>query len=333
MEENNFRNFLREKGTDKALIELYITRLHDYSRYLEQKDKTLKIINPDELISYTEYLVSIDKDLVLEFLRAIINYANYGKEYDLIKEVIDISESYNAMDTLYSRIAEIHGQKIRDDIFHELTIPPLGVNPEKKPQFTKKIMARVKEVLGEENIIKLLSPCLHGRPPEDIPGDKKRLKELGIDKFLKSKHKDLINRLQKHRDEGTLEFAQYIDEEVIDFIKKDQMFGFGIREGNTIYVKKIPYQTKNFLNAQENNLKRFFICYCPWVRGAMKENAVDESLRHFCHCSAGWYKLYWDQILDYPIKAEPVSTALEGSFECKIALLIPEKILKPYIRN
>ncbi|MEJ2295369.1 MAG: hypothetical protein P8Y23_11475, partial [Candidatus Lokiarchaeota archaeon] len=125
------------------------------------------------------------------------------------------------MDTLYSRIAEIHGQKIRDDIFHELTIPPLGVNPEKKPQFTKKIMARVKEVLGEENIIKLLSPCLHGRPPEDIPGDKKRLKELGIDKFLKSKHKDLINRLQKHRDEGTLEFAQYIDEEVIDFIKKD----------------------------------------------------------------------------------------------------------------
>ena len=332
MEENNYRDFLRVKGIDNESIELNITKLRDLKRFLEQENKTLKNINPNELIAYTEYLVAIDKDSVLDFLRAIINYANYSKEYDLIKIVIDISESYNAIDTLYSRIAEIHGQEIRDDIFHELIIPPLGVDPEKKPQFTKVIMTRVIDMLGEENTIKLLSPCLHGRPPDDIPGDKKKLEELGIDKFLKSKHKDLIKRLQKHRDEGTLEFAQYIDDKVIDYIKKDQMFGFGIREENRIYVKKIPYQTKSFLNAQEDNLKRFYICYCPWVRGAMKENTVDESLRHFCHCSAGWYKLYWDQIFDHPIKAEPVTTALTGEFECKIAIIIPENILKQYIK-
>jgi len=332
MEENSFRKFLKEKNADDKLIDKYIKQLKDYSEFLEKDNKGLDTINPDELVDYTEYLVATDKELVLDFLRAIINYANFTKNYDLIIRVIDISESYNAMDTLYTRIFDIHGKKIRDKIFKDMPVPPLGVDPEKKPEFTKTIMKRVEEILGEKSVIDLLSPCLHGRPPDDIIGDKKELRRLGIDKFLKSKHKELVKRLQKHRNDGTLEFAQYIDDEVIEFIRKDQRFGHGIREGNTILVKKIPYQSKKFLNAKQENLKRFYICYCPWVRGAMKENSVDESLRHFCLCSAGWYKLYWDKIFDHPIIAEPISTALDGALECKIALHIPKEIITPYIK-
>ena len=332
MDQKDFRNYLIEQNVDQNLLESFMNRIHEYNRYLENERKTLEDINPDELVNYTEYLVSFDKELVLDFLRAIIHFANYTKNYDLITSVIDISESYNAMDTLFSRIAEIHGEEIRDTIFKEMPVPPLGVHPEKKPTYTKAILRRAEGVLEEDNIIELLSPCLHGRPPDDIPGDKKKLKELGIDKFLEEKHEELVSRLQKHREEGTLEFAQYIDDEIIELIRNDNMYGFGIRDGNIIYTKKIPYQFRKSLEAQEENLKRFYICYCPWVRGAMKEDTVDESLQHFCHCSAGWYKLYWDQIFEYSIKAEPVTTALDGSLECKIAVHIPEEILKPFIK-
>ena len=332
MEEKDFRKYLIEKNLDQNLVKKYLNRIRDYNNYLGNESKTLEHFNPDELIKYTEYLVSIDKELVLDFLRAIINYANYIKNYDLITSVIDISESYNAMDTLYSRIAEIHGEDIRDEIFKEMPVPPLGIDPEKKPEYTKAILRRVEENLGESNLIDLLSPCLHGRPPDDIPGDKKKLDELGIDIFLEKKHEEMVTRLQRHKKQGTLEFAQYIDDEIIDIIRKDQMYGFGIREGNTIHVKKIPYQFRKSLDAQEENLKRFYICYCPWVRGAMKENTVDESLRNFCYCSAGWYKLYWDQIFDHQVNAEPVNTALDGALECKIAIHVPEETLRPYIK-
>ena len=332
MEEKSFREFLKQQNADDKEIESYITKIKDYSNFLKKNSKTLETINPDELVNYTEYLVSKEKDAVLDFLRAIISYANYSKNYDFITSVIDISESYNAMDTLYSRIEKVHGQSIRDEIFKDMPIPSLGVDPEKKPEYTKDILTRAEEILGQEHIIDLLSPCLHGRPPDDIPGDKKKLKEFGIDRFLEIKHEEMVNRLQKHKEDGTLEFAQYIDDEIIELIRKDQLYGHGIRQGNIIYVKKIPYQFRKSLDAQEENLKQYYICYCPWVRGAMKENTIDHSMRNFCHCSAGWYKLYWDQIFDHPVKAEPITTAIDGALECKIALHIPEKILTPYIK-
>jgi len=177
--------------------------------------------------------------------------------------------------------------------------------------------------LGKENTIALLSPCLHGRPPDDIEGDKKLLADLGIDGFLLKKHQDLIKRLEKHRDEGTLEFAQKVDDEVINFIKNNQMFGSGLKKGNIIYISKIPYQTKKLLTAKDEKMKLFYLCYCPWIRGALKEGTDIEILKDFCHCSAGWYKLYWDQIFEQPVIVEPIKTGLYGDLECTFAIHLP----------
>ena len=181
--------------------------------------------------------------------------------------------------------------------------------------------------LGKENTIALLSPCLHGRPPDDIEGDKKILAELGIDGFLLKKHQDLIKRLERHRDEGTLEFAQIVDDEVIEFVRHNQMFAGGVRKGNIVYTTKVPYQTKKFLTAKDKKMKQFYLCYCPWIRGALKVGTENEILKDFCHCSAGWYKLYWDQIFEQSIIVEPIKTGLNGDLECTFAIHIPEKII------
>ena len=241
MNERKFQVFLEENEIDTEVIENFLLNLRDYENYLKKENLSLDSVNPKKLVEYTEYLVSTKKDSVLDFLRAILSYANYSKKYDFITETIDIVESYNAMDTLFSRIAEIHGEQMRNEIFRDLNIPPLGEHPEKKPNFTKNIMKRMEDKLGNENTIALLSPCLHGRPPDDIEGDKKNLAELGIDGFLLKKHQDLIERLEKHRNEGTLEFAQLVDDEVIEFVKNNQML-VGVRKENIIYISKVPYQ-------------------------------------------------------------------------------------------
>jgi len=322
MNEINFQKYLEDNDIDPDTIKIFLLRLREYESYLKKENLNLESVNPKKLVQYTEYLVSANNDSVLDFLRAILNYANYSKKHEFITETIDIVESYNAMDTLFSRIAEIHGEQIRDEIFRDLDIPPLGFHPEKKPNFTKNIMKRVEDNLGKENTIALISPCLHGRPPDDIDGDKKLLAELGIDRFLLKKHQDLIKRLEKHRDENTLEFAQIVDDEVIEFVKNNPTL-VGVRKENIIYINKIPYQTKKFLTVKDEKMKKFYLCYCPWIRGALKEGTENELLKEFCHCSAGWYKLYWDQIFEQSILVEPIKTALSGDLECKFALHLP----------
>ena len=322
MNKRNFQIFLEERGIDTNLIKNFLSRLKDYDNYLKKENLSLDSVNPKKLVEYTEYLVSTNKNSVLDFLRAILSYADYSKKYDFITETIDIVESYNAMDTMYSRVAEVHGEQVRNEIFRDLIIPPLGMHPEKKPKFTKIVMKRLEDNLGEESTIALLSPCLHGRPPDDIEGDKKKLAELGIDGFLQTKHQDLIQRLERHRDEGTLEFAQIVDDQVIEFVRNNDMLA-GVRKGNIIYISKVPYQTKKFLTAKDEKMKKFYLCYCPWIRGALKEGIETDFLKNFCHCSAGWYKLYWDQIFEQSLIVEPIKTGLNGDFECTFAIHLP----------
>jgi hypothetical protein len=243
-------------------------------------------------------------------------------------EVIDISESYNAMDNLYEKFAEKHSEKVRNEIFEDIKIPPLGSDPEKKPGFTKILLKRLKEKIGEEKTIDLLKPCLHGHPGLLDKDREDFLKLNDIDEFLKLKKQELIERLQKHQKEGTLEFAQYIDKDVIDFIKKTPSISPGIREGDIIISTKMPYQTKKHIEATDKRMKGFYSCYCPWIRGAIKDGTEKELFSHFCHCSAGYIKKYWDAIFNQPTKVEPIETPLTGRLLCKFAVHIPKNFQK-----
>jgi hypothetical protein len=110
-------------------------------------------------------------------------------------------------------------------------------------------------------------------------------------------------------------------------VKSIPIISAGKREGKIIYVQKTPYQTKKFLNTNDDNLKRFYCCYCPWVRGALKDGTEKEITKEFCQCSGGWFKLYFDQLFDQPIVVEPVETALTGGFECKFAIHLPDDVI------
>ena len=329
MKEKEFIEYLSKNNVSHEQTTIYVSRLSEFNSFLKDDNSDIDKIPNGKITKFTEYLIENgNKDLVLDFLRALINYANYLKLYDYVIEIIDISESYNAMDNLYQRIAEQYGEKLKDEIFEDIEIPPLGVDPEKKPEFTKVIMKRLEEKIGEEKTIELLKPCLHDRPGSIEKDREDFLKINDIDKFLEVKKQELIERLQKHQKEGTLEFAQYIDEEVIDFIKNTSTISPGIRKGDKIITAKMPYQTKKHLQAKDKKMKGFFSCYCPWIRGAIKNGTVKELFSHFCYCSAGYTKKYWDVIFDQPTSVEPVETPLTGGLLCTFAVQIPKEFQK-----
>ena len=303
--------------------------MNDFNRFFKKENIDIDSIPSGGILKYTEVLVEKKRDSILDLLRALINYANFTKKYDYIIEIIDISEAYNAIDNLYQRIGEKLNEEIRDNIFEDIKIPPLGVHPGKKPEITKEVMKRLEEKLGEAKTIELLAPCLHGRPLEPIKKDREDFLRLNdIDEFLKKKKQELIERLQKHKKEGPLEYAQYVDEEVVEYVKNSLTISPGIREGDKIIVTKIPYQIKKHLKAEDERMKRYYTCYCAWVRGAIKDGTEKELSHNFCHCSTGFTKKYWDIIFDQSIMIELIETPLSGALECKFAIHIPKEFQK-----
>jgi hypothetical protein len=321
------KHFLKNK-VDKEQAVKFIVLLNEFNKFLEKERHSIDSIPNGEILKYTEYLIERKNDSVLDFLRALIIYANFRKKHDYIIEIIDISESYNAMDNLYQRIAEQFGEKLRDEIFEDIKIPPLGVDPEKKPEFTKIIMESLIKKIGEKKTTELLKPCLHGRPGSLDKDREDFLNINDIDVFLKLKREELIERLRNHQKEGTLEFAQYIDEEVIEFVKNTPSINPGIREGDKIISTKLPYQTKKHLLAKDKRMKGFYSCYCPWIRGAIKNGTEKELFSQFCYCSAGYTKKYWDVIFNQPTTVVPIETPLTGGILCKFAIQIPIEFQK-----
>ncbi len=325
MNELAFRTYLLEQKVDREQSTQFISHLEAMRAF--QGTKSIEHLPKGAILQFTEHLVQTDTDAVLDTLRAFLHYGNFIENYDYVAEVLDISEAYNAMDTLYVRVGEECGDKIRKAVFADIDIPPLGVDPETKSDVTKVVMQRLEAQIGEAKTVELLSPCLHGRPDE--PKAREEFIRLNdIDAFLELKHQEVVDRFRQHRKNGTLEWAQYVDDDVVTYVENTLTISPGIREGDKIIQTKVPFQIKVMLEAKDPRMKRYYACYCPWVRGAIKDGTDDEISANFCHCSAGFTKKYWDYVFDQPVTVQPIETALTGAFHCKFAVQIPKEYQK-----
>lgn len=322
-----FQEYLREKEVSEKDRGVFISELTKFQTYLEDETIQLEAIPKGKMQEYTEKLVNENKS-ALDIIRVMFSLATFLKKHDYTIELIDIIESYNAMDNLYLRLAEQHGEKLRDRVFENIQIPPIGSDPDKKPEITKKVIKRLEDEVGVEKTIDILAPCLHGRPIEPIKKDREDFLRINnLDEFLKIKKTEFIERLEKHKEEGTPEYAQYIDEDVIDYVKNNPTITPGVRQGDKIIVTKIPYKMREFLDAEEERMKRYYSCYCAWVRGAIRKGEEKDISANFCNCSAGFFKQYWDIVFDQSVKVEPLETPLTDNLECKFAVHIPKEFL------
>ncbi len=330
LNETTFRKYLSEQKVDPEQAKTFLNCLEELQKF--QRTDNIDALPKGTILRYTEHLVKVNPDAVLDTLRALYNYGNFIKNHDYVAEVLDIHEGYNAMDNLFDRVAEQFGETVRDEIFTDIQLPPLGVDPETKCEVTKIVMKRLEETIGEDKTIELLAPCLHGRSDEpNAREDFLKLKD--IDAFLEFRHQAVVDRFRQHMKNGTLEYAQHVDEDVVAYVENTPTISPGIRQGDKIISTKIPYHIKAMLDTKDPHMKRYYVCYCPWVRGAIKNGTEDEISPNFCHCSAGFTKKYWDVVFDQPVKVQPIETALTGALHCKFAIEIPKQYQKKDTAN
>jgi hypothetical protein len=93
------------------------------------------------------------------------------------------------------------------------------------------------------------------------------------------------------------------------------------REGNIIYVTKIPYNPKGFREATDPASKHASYCHCALVRPAIRDGTPVSPT--FCLCGSGWYKTLWEGVLGKPVRVEIVKTVSQGADCCTFAIHLP----------
>jgi hypothetical protein len=58
---------------------------------------------------------------------------------------------------------------------------------------------------------------------------------------MKVRHANFVKTMEKHLEEKTLFYTQEVDEKVVEHVKADQSIEGRIRDGNKVFITKIPY--------------------------------------------------------------------------------------------
>ncbi len=325
---DRFKQRLFEKENPPDKVEDSVTLLTDYYEFLQKSNKNLENANSEDFYKFSEILIEQGRNTGFSY-EVFIIFGQFINNHALIKLGREVFDGSEVMANLSKRLIEEYGQDFRDEIFQDIAVPPLGIDPKDKPEYTKKLISRFQDKVGEQICEEFLAKGLRDPYYEWRKPDRERfLKSKNIDEFLAEKRKRFIKSLEEHEKEGTLFFTQEINQEVLEYVKNQPGIEGGVRKGNVLTVSKIPHETSKYLNEEDEMLKAYYYCHCPWVKESIKDGSVDEIPNVFCNCSGGYYKNYWEIVLDQPIKVKTVKTVLNGDPICEFDVILPDDIVK-----
>ncbi|MCE7741304.1 MAG: hypothetical protein GOP50_02495 [Candidatus Heimdallarchaeota archaeon] len=323
-----FKQRLIEKENPLEVVEEAMKVLEDFYSFIAKKDKNLSEIDSEDFYDFSEELIKQKRNKSLTY-EVLVGYGRFIDNQNLIVWGLEVLDGSEVMVNFSKRLEEEFGKEFRDEIFKDTEIPPLGIDPKKKPDYTKKLITRFESKVDAQTCENFLAKGLRDPYTEWRKPDRERfLNSKDIDEFLEQKRERFIAGLEKHRDEGTLFFTQEVNDEVVEYAKNHPGIEGGIRKGNILTVIKIPHETLAYIHAKDDKMKAYYYCHCPWAKEAILDETIDEIPKVFCNCSGGYYKNYWEIVLDQPIEVKTVKTVISGDSICEFDVYLPEEIVK-----
>lgn len=225
------------------------------------------------------------------------------------------------------RLGLVAGEAARTAVMTNVTVPAEGSPPEAYSAATKAFVEALERELGSERARIVLTWNVHGIPPESFTPEKERLQALGsIDAWLEEYHARQVDILQRHADDGTLWYEQRITQAVVDFVRDHKEILGGVRDGDTIYLTKIPYDPDRYISSADLLMKRRLACHCPLAASSITESGAGVPSA-WCACSAGYEKFLFDVAFGEDTDATVLSSVLAGDDLCRYAVRIPPSIL------
>lgn len=110
-----------------------------------------------------------------------------------------------------------------------------------------------------------------------------------------------------------------ITDEVLEFVKSDPDMEGEQREGNKIYITKIPSNAIRYLYETDARMKRYYAYHCSLVRQAIIN---DQPLSpDICNCSLGHASHYLAG-LDQELKGEVLESVIKGDLRCRFVFYL-----------
>ena len=328
LDEEGFRNYCLKIGLNDETAQAHIGLVREFEAFLKKGKgkRDFGSASPSDMQRFIAHLMEKKRNTIDGF-GALIRYARFMNKREIVSFLFGYIEGFGALEKLFETLKQTVGGSQRDKIFEGVNLPPLGTDPKDKPKVTQRIMERLEATLDEKTLKEIMSSGLDVGPRESyLPAREAFLKAKNLDDFLRKRHQEAVEMLEKHSKEKTMFFAQEIDEEVVEYVRNNPEIMGGVREGDVIYETKIPYMTKKFLHEKDEKMKRYYACHCGWVREGIRSGLKVSP--NFCYCSAGYHKRPWEIIFDQPLKADVMKTLLNGDLVCRFAIHIPKRFLE-----
>jgi hypothetical protein len=327
LKENAFRKYLEKRKLSAIEIESSVEAVREFKKYLTKRKTTLKSASVKALRDYIALLTEEGKNS-RDRLVAIARYCYFVRKNDLYIYFSELLGASDVLPRIGERLATIAGKAAHRRVFHDLEMPPLGSPQDSYPKLTKLVLDRMEAELPAGTCREVLTWNYHEIPTEAFEESKQRFeKAASIDEYLKDEHETAIAELEDCMREGRPWYEQEITPEVVEFVRGNQEICSGVRLGDKIYVTKIPYAPRQFLEEKDPTMRKYYACHCQLVRTAVRDGKPKIPAT-FCYCSAGYHKLPFDAIFDEPVEVEMLETVLKGDARCRFAIKIPRSKMK-----
>lgn len=324
MREKEFRERLEKRNLTPTEIESSVSCIKELEEWLLEKGVTPENSPPSEILKYINIMIE-NKSNSLDNLLAQARYFYLIENNEVYIHYTRILGGLGVLENIKKRVGEFAGNELAEEIFKDINEPELGSSPDKYPASTIEIVKRMEKCLSPEVCRRSLAGNNHGIPLSSMEGKKKLYKESKtLDDFLKAVHKEALEELEKYEAEGKIWFEQKITPQVVDFVRKNQELLSGVRDGNIVYMTKIPYNPEQFFAENDTLMKRYYTCHCPLAREAILQKGVQVP-KTWCYCSGGFEKFFLEAVLNQELEVEVLESVLAGDDRCRFAIKLPEK--------
>ena len=318
MREKAYVEYLRSRGQSEEAIASALRYVRALDEYLVAQGKALDTFGVTDLKHYVADLVADGKN-TMDRLLALARYTYSANLTDVFIYFTSIIGGREVLPSISTRLASVAGEKTRDRVWEGLELPPLGSPPEEYPKVTSLLVTRLNG-LGSKTCHKVLAANHHGVPVESFNKHRQWLSEAkSLEAFLEKVHQEAVAEIEGHMKEGKVWYEQEITPEVVELVRGNQEMLSAVRDGEYLYVTKIPYSPKDWLKESDPVMKRYYACHCPLAREAILMGGPEIPL-DWCYCSGGFQKLMFDVVFEKPTQVEVLESVLAGDSRCRFRI-------------
>ena len=276
-------------------------------------------LSTEELDDVIRYMVITNQNDVQDFI-VLMRYYKMINHHENFIHLTKYTGGYGVIESILAKLTKVAGQSVTKALLEHLNVPVLGTSPQEITSFTAQFITWLEDHLDENQMRRVLADNHHQIPKEAFMEEKVLYESSPtLEAYLKDLHARKIQELECFYHEGRVWFEQSITPEVIEYVKSNQEIMSAVLKDDALYITKIPYDTKAYLDAKTEQDENYYLCHCPFAREAIKHQK-DNVSANWCYCSGGFTKFPFDIIFDQDLNIEMLASALRGDGACRFKI-------------